>query len=60
VVYKKGADNSVADALSKRSHDSKEVWALSTVTPKWISDVVASYTNDPKASTLLTKLVVDP
>lgn len=47
VVYKKGTENCVADALSRRPHP--ELSAISSATPAWLSDVSSSYANDPRA-----------
>jgi transposase InsO family protein len=60
LVYKKGVDNSVADALSRRAHAPAHLCALSTVTPKWLSEVVHSNNSDPKAQELITQLTIDP
>jgi hypothetical protein len=58
-VYKKGSDNFVADALSCRHPVEDHIYAISTATPKWISQVVNSYGQDSKATELIEKLVVD-
>jgi hypothetical protein len=55
IVYKKGADNRVADALSCMS-SSEQALAISSATPQWLEAVVASYTADPRAQELVTKL----
>lgn len=57
VVYKPGADNRVADALSRRSHP-EELLVVSSAVPSWLEAIVASYCNDPKAQDLLTKLAI--
>ncbi|WVZ94694.1 LOW QUALITY PROTEIN: hypothetical protein U9M48_040559 [Paspalum notatum var. saurae] len=44
VIYKKGSDNRVADALSRRS----------TSTPCWLEVIIKGYQNDPRAQ--LTEL----
>jgi hypothetical protein len=59
IVYKKGTDNSAADALSRRHPVADHIYAISTVTPKWIAQVVNSYSQNPKATELIEKLVVD-
>jgi hypothetical protein len=59
VSYKKGSENSAADALSRKpSHDSSCA-AISTVAPSWASSVADSYLHDPKAQELLVKLFLD-
>jgi hypothetical protein len=50
IVYKKGCDNGVADALSRRPHTQAHLLAISSVQPVWLEDIVASYQHDPKAS----------
>lgn len=56
VVYKKGSDNNIADALSRRRHPPSSCFALSVVTLEWCSDIRQGYQTDPQATTLLTKL----
>jgi hypothetical protein len=57
VLYKKGTENTVADALSRVSH-LMTIPAVSTVTPIWIQEVLNSYTTDPTAEELLAKLSI--
>lgn len=59
VEYKKGKENRVADALS-RVQCSIRAFLSSTVVPAWITEVVKSYTNDPKCSALAAQLAVAP
>jgi hypothetical protein len=44
IVYRKGTDNRAADALSQQVQP--ELSSISTVTPKWLSDIQASYSQD--------------
>ncbi|WVZ95116.1 hypothetical protein U9M48_040918 [Paspalum notatum var. saurae] len=60
VIYKKGSDNRVADALSRCPAPNAHCAAISTGVPSWINEVLDSYTNDSSATDLLTKLSVDP
>lgn len=55
VVYKKGATNRAADALSRRPSD-EECTAVSTVTPRWLETVIEGYAQDPQAQQLLQEL----
>lgn len=54
--YKKGKDNIVADALSRKY----QLNAISLVTPKWTNEVEKSYETDSKCRELLEKLLVSP
>lgn len=58
IVYKKGVDNSAADALSRRPHEDGECVAISVSTPTWLQEVIAGYQQDPEALKLLTVLAV--
>lgn len=58
IVYKKGADNKAADALSRKPFDGQSVLATSLVQPLWLDEVASSYLADPFAQTLLQQLAV--
>lgn len=60
IIYKKGCDNSVAGALSRRPHPDHLYLATSVSSPKWLEDIATSYQSDPRATELITKLSVDP
>ncbi len=50
VEYKKGCDNSVADALSRRDEDTDQEFTLSVIsypTLEWLEDLRRSYASDP-------------
>lgn len=60
IIYKKGIDNKVADALSRRpglERDAPQLQlnqiAVSTVVPSWLVQVVQGYEKDPKTKELL-------
>lgn len=55
IVYKSGVDNTAADALSRKP---ASVLAVTSVTPQWLDDVIATYTLDPVAQDILSKLAV--
>lgn len=57
VQYKKGAENKVADALSRVAH-CIELSAISTSTPIWIQEVINSYELDTHAQELLQELAI--
>ena len=59
VVYKKGTDNSAADALS-RSHSPAEFLAISSSTPSWLSEVEHSYSSDAFVTATIAQLSIDP
>jgi transposase InsO family protein len=59
VVYKLGTENRVADALSRREHDSIQCSSLSVATPQWCQAVLDGYLLDDATQQLLTKLTVD-
>jgi hypothetical protein len=56
IEYKKGKDNAVAYALSRRDHD---LAAISIATPSWIAEIEESYKDDPHYTNLLQQLTVD-
>lgn len=58
-IYKKGIENSAADALSRCSPDD-QLLALSTVKPQWLSNIQSTYDQDPLAQELLAKLAISP
>jgi hypothetical protein len=55
IVYNKGRENGVADALS-RTDQVEELSAISECKPRWLEVVVEGYDQDPMAKQLLTKL----
>jgi hypothetical protein len=62
VLYKKGIENRVVDALSRNPNhadDSLSCHALSVVQPKWLEEVVLSYESDAYSSDLMAKLLLD-
>lgn len=48
IVYKKGVDNIVADALSRRDERNLDCLRISVVTPARIQEVMDSYQGDNK------------
>jgi hypothetical protein len=64
IVYKKGVENTTADALSRRpdqpfSSSSAIYCAMYACQPQWLSLVSQSYETDEHAKTLLIKLALD-
>jgi hypothetical protein len=60
VVYKQGVQNGAADALSRRTHNSVQLMAISECIPKWISEVASSYEQDEFCKQVIAKLATDP
>ena len=48
IIYKKGKDNVVADALYRKYEDERSLFSLSFIVPDWL--------HDPKSSHLIQKL----
>ena len=61
IEYKKGAENSVADALSRRFQDTEpdSCHATSHAIPVWMTDVAATYDDDQACLKLLQELAVN-
>lgn len=59
IVYKQGATNRAADALS-RCYSEETVLAVSSCNPVWMQRVIEGYTDDPQAQQLPTELAVHP
>jgi hypothetical protein len=56
LVYRKGTDNSAADALSRLPND--HLLNISLCRPRWLEIIVEGYEQDAKAKKLLTELAV--
>jgi hypothetical protein len=59
IVYKQGATNRAADALS-RCYSEDTVLAVSSCNPIWMQKVMEGYADDPEAQQLLAELAVHP
>ncbi|KAJ4817820.1 polyprotein [Rhynchospora pubera] len=55
IEYKKGCENKVADALSRRE-EASQLSAISEIVPKWVQDIKLSYANCEWIKTLQAKL----
>lgn len=55
ISHKKGADNKVADALSRLPADFKEgeLSAITTLYPGWLNELITIYENDEKARKIM-------
>jgi hypothetical protein len=58
IVYKPGASNQAADALSRHPAPSAHLNAISSSTPAWLTDVISGYDKDPAALKLIQELSV--
>ena len=59
-MYKKGVDNRVADALSRKSSHEATCAAISSCQPQWISEVLNGYQQDEVTLSILAKLTIAP
>lgn len=60
IIYKKGSDNRVADALSHYPNNHQvELSALSVAIPDWVQEVVEGYKDDPDASCKIQTLCIN-
>jgi hypothetical protein len=57
IVYKKGVDNQVADALSRRVHDSQDLQMISSASPQWLQSE-ALYGRQPRTLGLITPAAI--
>lgn len=58
VQYKKGMENKLANAISKRQEEDSTVMAMSKTQHTWLQEVSHSYKGDPIALQLFKKLIV--
>jgi hypothetical protein len=56
IIYKRGKDNVVADALSQKYEDEGSLFSLSFIVPDWLQDVCQEWIQDPKSSHLIQQL----
>lgn len=66
IQYKKGVDNKVAYALSRRMtykpilKGNSRVNVISGLTPTWVEEIIASYEHDGWAQESMATTIVDP
>ena len=61
IIYKKGKQNVVADALSRKDEDVEALlYAISIIQPDWIAKAMDKWKNDKKIWTFILKLQRDP
>jgi hypothetical protein len=56
IIYKKGKDNVVVDALYKKYEDEGSLFSLSFIVPNWLQVVHQEWLHDPKSLHLIQKL----
>jgi hypothetical protein len=56
IIYKKGKDNVVVDALSRKYEDEGSLFSLSFIVPDWLQVVHQEWLHDPKSSHLIQQL----
>jgi hypothetical protein len=56
IIYKKGKDNVVADALSQKYEEEGSLFSLSFIVPDWLQAVRQEWLQDPKSSHLIQQL----
>jgi len=60
IVYHPGSENRAVDALSRQPDPPAVCLAVTSLVPNWLQAVLASYSQDPMAQELLSKLALDP
>lgn len=58
IIYRKGSDNRVADALSRHPVDCCA--AMTVARPQWFADIEQSYSSDAHVQSVITKLLLNP
>ena len=56
IIYKKGIDNVVVDALSRKYEDEGSIFSLSFIVLDWLQVVRREWLQDPKISHLIQQL----
>jgi hypothetical protein len=56
IIYKKGKDNVVADALSQKYEEEGSLFSLSFIVPDWLQAVRQEWLQDPKSLHLIQQL----
>jgi hypothetical protein len=56
IIYKKGKDNVVTDARSRKYEDQGSPFSLSFIVPDWLQVVRWEWLYDPKSPHLIQKL----
>ena len=56
IIYKKGKENVVVDALSQKYEDEGSLFSLSFIVPNWLQAVHQEWLQDPKSLQLIQQL----
>jgi hypothetical protein len=56
IIYKKGKDNVVADALSRKYEYEGSLFSLSFIIPDWLQTILQEWLHDPKSLHLIQQL----
>jgi hypothetical protein len=56
IIYRKGKDNVMADALSQKYEDEGSLFSLSFIVPNWLQAVRQEWLQDPKSLHLIQQL----
>jgi hypothetical protein len=60
IIYNKGKENVVVDALSKKYEEEGSLFSLSFIVVNWLQVVHQKWLQDPKLSLLIQQLKQDP
>jgi hypothetical protein len=60
IIYKKGKENVVADALSRKYEEEGSLFSLSFIIADWLNEVCKEWFIDPKISHLIQQLQMAP
>jgi hypothetical protein len=59
IIYKKGKENVVVDALSRKYEEEGSLFSLSFIVVDWLKEVFHEWFQDPKISSLIQQLQQD-
>ena len=59
IIHKKGKENVVADALSRKDEDITS-YSISVAIPEWMNELRSEYAKDPETSTIINNSNRDP
>lgn len=60
IQYRKGKENRVADALSRKESEEGAIQAISGTIPEWITEIVKSYETNEHCRKLTASLTLQP